>query len=310
MFIRRLRFYVGVARKVEMSQNNVSQSNRANESTAIPSLVITTYNKPELFKFVLETAVKQTVPPKEIIIADDGSEEANFEVTREMRAKTSIPIIHAWQEDRGFRLNRSRNNAIALSTGNYIVLLDGDCYVNEHFIEDHIKAAKRGRFVAGTRVHLNPNRRDRILKTRNPRVTCFTPGVSKIFYAIRSPLLSAVFSKTGEKYERTGNKIAGANLGFWLDDVKKVNGFNEVFEGYGGDDEEFTDRLSLAGILRYRLRHLGMAYHFKHKDRPCIDRGADFDKRVAAAIEENGYTMKEEYGLTRAYREGADRIER
>ena len=292
-----------------MTQNNVMPSNEAGDSKAIPSLVITTYNKPELFKFVLETAANQTVAPKEIIIADDGSQEANFEVTREMRTKTSIPIIHAWQEDRGFRLNRSRNNAIALSSGNYIVLLDGDCFVNEHFIEDHIKAARRGYFVAGTRVHLSPDRRDHILETRDAHVTCFTPGVSKIFYAIRSPLLSAIFSKAGKKYERNANKIAGANMGFWLDDVQRINGFNEVFEGYGGDDEEFADRMSASGIIRYRLRHLGMAYHFKHKDRPCIDRG-DFEARVAAAIEDNGYAMKEDYGLTRAYREGADRIER
>ena len=35
------------------------------------SLIITCYNKPEILKVSLQTAMKQTVPPLEIIVADD-----------------------------------------------------------------------------------------------------------------------------------------------------------------------------------------------------------------------------------------------
>ncbi|MBQ4204223.1 MAG: glycosyltransferase, partial [Thermoguttaceae bacterium] len=65
------------------------------------TLIVTCYNKPELLKIVLQTAILQTTPPKEIIVADDGSKEENFTATREIRAQTSIPIIHAWQPDEG-----------------------------------------------------------------------------------------------------------------------------------------------------------------------------------------------------------------
>ena len=109
------------------------------------SLIITTYNKPDCLRVAIVTAMNQTVPPHEIIVADDGSREETFEVTRELRKQTNIPIVHVWQEDKGFRLNRSRNNAIALASGEYIVLLDGDCFVGPRYIEDHARAARRGR---------------------------------------------------------------------------------------------------------------------------------------------------------------------
>ncbi|MBR5758032.1 MAG: glycosyltransferase, partial [Thermoguttaceae bacterium] len=79
------------------------------------ALIITTYNQPELLELSLETALRQKVAPYEIIVADDGSEEKTESVVREAAKKSTVTIKHVWQQDLGFRLNHSRNNAIAVA---------------------------------------------------------------------------------------------------------------------------------------------------------------------------------------------------
>ena len=93
--------------------------------------------------------------PGEIIVADDGSRSDTGEVVARLAALSPVPLIHSWQEDKGFRLARSRNRAIAKAKGEYIVLVDGDIVLERHFIEDHLGFARPGFFVQGTRVLLS-----------------------------------------------------------------------------------------------------------------------------------------------------------
>ena len=276
------------------------------------SLIITTYNKPDCLRVAIVTAMNQTVPPHEIIVADDGSREETFEVTRELRKQTNIPIVHVWQEDKGFRLNRSRNNGLAVATGDYVALLDGDCFLGPHYIEDHAQTAKPGRFVAATRVHLKAKRRDYVFRTGDMRISLLSSGTSKRFHSIRSRFLSRLTSETGRPGEeitlRNRHGVAGANMAFWRSDAVKINGFDERFEGYGGDDVEFANRLVRAGVIRYKLENLAVAYHFAHGERVLdIEEAYRKFERSAAA---NGCRIPDEYGLTRALQSGPDRIER
>ncbi|MBR0224692.1 MAG: glycosyltransferase [Thermoguttaceae bacterium] len=276
------------------------------------SLIITCYNKPEILKISLQTAMKQTVPPLEIIVADDGSREETFEVTRELRKQTNIPIVHVWQEDKGFRLNRSRNNGLAVATGDYVILADGDCFFGPRFVEDHLSVARPGRFVAGTRGHVQSKRRDYILRTGDARVTIFTPHTSKRLHSIRSRMISALVSKEGtpgeQLIEQNDPGVIGANLAFWREDACKINGFDERYEGYGGDDKEFVYRLSRLGVNWYKLKNLGVAFHFIHSKTKC-----DHElmlQRIKNSLAQEGYRLPDEFGLTRALREGPERIER
>ncbi len=273
------------------------------------SLIVTCYNKPEQLRVVLTSALDQTVLPREIVVADDGSKDDVRSLIRELRASSPIPIVHVWQPDEGFRLNRSRNNALALATGDYVVMLDGDCFVNRFFIEDHVGQARIDQYVGGRRVHIDPSRREYVLRTGDLRINFFSRGKSKSTYAIRSHWLSKLFSTRGSAYSEDFEKIAGANMAFWRADAERVNGFNEVFVGYGGDDRDFVQRLTRSGLESYRLRHLAIAYHFKHQDRQREVRD-DFEARLAASLEPNGYRVKDEFGLTRAYDDPTLRVER
>ena len=119
-------------------------------------LIICTYNWPEALRLVLASVVKQSVVPNEIIIADDGSTQLTCHLINEFSEQTSIPVIHSWQEDKGCRIPHSRNKAIAKSSSEYIIMVDGDTVLHKDFIKDHMKYAQKGIYIQGSRVLLQP----------------------------------------------------------------------------------------------------------------------------------------------------------
>ena len=118
------------------------------------SLIITTYNWPESLKLVLKSIESQKMAPDEVIVADDGSSVETKELVCEFQKDSNLNLVHSWQEDKGFRVAKSRNQAIAISKGDYIILVDGDMILHSNFVYDHIKNAQSNYFVQGTRVFL------------------------------------------------------------------------------------------------------------------------------------------------------------
>ena len=67
------------------------------------SLLISTYNWEDALRLCLLSASIQTVSPDEIVIADDGSREDTRKLIDDFRVVLKVPIVHIWQEDKGFR---------------------------------------------------------------------------------------------------------------------------------------------------------------------------------------------------------------
>jgi GT2 family glycosyltransferase len=238
------------------------------------SLIITTYNWKEALQLSLKTAFMQTRMPDEVVVADDGSREDTAEMVREMRQNSPVPVLHVWQPDEGFRAARSRNNAIVASSGDYLIFLDGDCFVNKYFVADHLSVVQKNQSIAGTRVNIVPRRQQYIFATGNTHISFFSWGTRKKFNAIRSPLLA--------RFYRSKGGMATANCSMWREDVYRINGFNELFVGYGLEDAEFAIRLNNAGVAKKRVGHIGMAYHMAHVVRQC-PHGEEIAKLLGAA---------------------------
>ena len=119
------------------------------------SVIITTYNRPDALLLVLQSIESQTKLPEEVIIADDGSDDNTEKLITNYQESSSLNIIHSWQEDKGFRVSKSRNKAIAKSSYDYIILIDGDMILHTEFIRDHINNAEPGFFIQGSRVLLS-----------------------------------------------------------------------------------------------------------------------------------------------------------
>ncbi len=244
-------------------QRSGSPQRRGRDQAFTVSLVITTYNWPAALELTLRSAARQSVMPDEIIVADDGSGPGTAQIVERYGASSRVPLLHVWQPDQGFRLARSRNRAIAAARSNYIVIVDGDMVLHEHFIADHRRAARRGSFIQGVRLLTEPDAAEWMLREGRLEVGFFAHGIRRRRHAVRNLLLSRLlFSQcTGQR------AIRGCNQAYWKSDLLKVNGFNEAFVGWGREDNEIAARLYNCGVLRRNLKFQALAIHLHHPSR-------------------------------------------
>ncbi|MBF8964796.1 glycosyltransferase [Pontibacter sp. FD36] len=226
------------------------------------SLVVTTYNWKEALGTVLRSAFQQSELPREIIVADDGSREDTRALVAELAKESPVPVLHSWQEDLGFRAAESRNRAIAMATGEYVVIIDGDMVLHPDFLKGHRRAARKGYFTQGKRVLLSPELSQKLISRGPSPISPLSSGIKNRFNATNSPFLSRLFSK-----DKAGiASIKSCNMGFWMEDIVRVNGFNEDFVGWGREDSEFAIRLLNSGTKRQNLAFGGVAYHLHHQE--------------------------------------------
>lgn len=224
------------------------------------TLIITTYNWPESLLLVIESIKRQSILPDEVIIADDGSTKETKNLIKNVKKDTNLKIVHSWQEDIGFRAARSRNNAILKSSGDYIILIDGDTILHKNFVQDHITNAEYGFFIQGSRVLLSEKKTIKALAKKTVNFTFFSLGFKNRKNFIRSKLLSLLFSNQKNHL----NGIKSCNMSFYRKDCLNINGFNNEFEGWGREDSEFVVRLINNGVKRKNVRFNAIQFHLWH----------------------------------------------
>ncbi|MBU0969888.1 MAG: glycosyltransferase family 2 protein [Proteobacteria bacterium] len=228
------------------------------------SVIVTTYNRPDALKKVLEGLVRQTLLPHEIIIADDGSAPETARMLVPYLTQSDMAVHHVWQADRGFRAARIRNRAILKSSGEYLLLLDGDCIPERHFVADHLSMAEEGCFFQGKRVLVNQKIADRfdhreMASFRKLMAHVMTAGISNSHHVLRIPFFPS--------YKvRKLSGVRSCNMGLFKKDVIAINGFNNEFDGWGREDTEFVVRLFRYGVKRKENSFRAICYHLWHRE--------------------------------------------
>ena len=243
------------------------------------TLIITTYNSPQLLSLVIKSIKNQSVFPDEIIIADDGSTQETKDLVGAFKKNSNFNIIHKWQEDIGFRAARSRNNAITESTGDYIVLIDGDVILHSSFLKDHLENAEPGFYVQGSRALLTKKLTKKSIDEKKINFSLFTSGVMNKKNTIHSKFLSLIFSNKSNKL----NGIKSCNMAFYRQDCININGFNNNFEGWGREDSEFVVRLMNSGLKRKNIRFNAIQFHLWHNENSRVSLKSN-DEMLADAI--------------------------
>ncbi len=228
------------------------------------SVIMTTYNRSDALEKVFAGLAQQTELPHEVIVADDGSGPETGALVKKFTGTAPFSVRHVWHADKGFRAAAIRNKAIRCSTGDYLVLLDGDCIPDKYFVADHQQQAQRGFFLQGKRVliekHRTPTFRfvDTATITRKIRLF-FSAGIGNRHHLLRLPFFPASSSQSL-------SGIRSCNMGLFRDDLVAVNGFNEAFIGWGREDSELVVRLYNYGLKRKNHSFMAVCYHLWHPE--------------------------------------------
>jgi glycosyltransferase involved in cell wall biosynthesis len=228
------------------------------------STIVTTYNWPEALSLVLAGLARQSVLPDEVIVADDGSGERTRRTLLDTARSFPTSLRHYWQDDTGFRAARARNGAIAAARGDYILFLDGDMVPHRHFVADHLRNARTGTFVQGSRALTSTVLAERMLQHKAIDLNPLSPQLMRRRNAVRSRFLSRLASTISTRLLRG---IKTCNQGWFRSDLIRLNGFDERMIGWGREDAELAWRAWHAGIVPRHVRFEALAWHLYHPER-------------------------------------------
>jgi len=115
------------------------------EKNALVSVIIPCYNHSHYLPVAIESVLKQTYSPLEIIVVDDGSTDSTKKV-----AQSYDKVIYVYQNNQG--LSASRNTGIRKSKGAYLLFLDADDWLYPDAIKinvGYLQQQKNAAYVSG-----------------------------------------------------------------------------------------------------------------------------------------------------------------
>ena len=157
------------------------------------ALLISTYNWPDALDLVFKSVLNQTKFPDEILIADDGSNDRTKELVDKFRKDIKVAVHHVWQEDIGFRKSKILNKAIAQTSVDYIIQIDGDCIIHKGFVFDHIEMAQKGSYLYGSRVNVLPQYVTEIFEKKLTIFHFFSKEIKNRTRSLSFPFLSKLY---------------------------------------------------------------------------------------------------------------------
>lgn len=236
------------------------------------SVIITTYNWEKALEAALKALLAQAPLPLEILVADDGSRPSTQATIKAIEQHSPCPIVHIWHPDEGFQAAKIRNRAIAQAKGDYLVFLDGDCVVLPGFLKRHLALAEKGWFVAGNRMLLTQSFTEQVLAQQLPIHQYTAMRWMQIRWSGGSNRWCPMLLFPGRRWRKCwAKRWKGAktcNLGAWREDMLRINGFDEAFEGWGYEDSDAIIRLQRVGIQRKEGRFGVSVAHLWHQEQP------------------------------------------
>jgi glycosyltransferase involved in cell wall biosynthesis len=241
-----------------------------NVMTARAAVIIPVYNAVRYLELVLTGYLRQNTRDFELIVADDGSGPEVRALVEKYSRETPFSVRYVHQPDEGFRRSSIFNCAVKAASAPHLIFADADCIPHRNFVAAHCDRSGARRVLCGRRVHL----RERMSHILTPQDVL----AGKLERLTPSRIFNALLCRDGHWDEglilknRTVHRwvnhkeptLLGSNFSMEKALLEEINGFNEDFVGYGGEDTELEFRLRLAGARFVWVRHLAVQYHLFH----------------------------------------------
>ena len=201
------------------------------------SVIVSSYNQADTIRKFLQALVKQTVMPLEVIVADDGSMDRTFDVIVEEASNCPFTVRYVSRDHNGYRLSSLWNMGARLSVGDRLLFTNADVLHEEGSTEAHSKCQAEigGGMIVGI--------------TKNGEIDNN--------------------ARNNRSYIDDNNLLGvwGGNFSITADKFRELGGFDEGFNGWGGEDADLAQRcLAKGGDIEWVRGSVGC-----HLDHPIKD---------------------------------------
>lgn len=243
-----------------------------------PSLIaiVSTHTPRHLYRTLLGVSVQSRPADRVVVSCDGDAEEIRQEAERAARelnlAVTLIQRTHAGVS----RSGQVRNNAVRALMGDgapneaLLIFLDGDICAAPGCFAAHERLSSNRQVVLGFRHDLTEQQTERFdeaaLRAGREPVTLSGEQIAAIrtrHSRYARQLVQRRFG-LGKKHKP---KLLSANFAVRLGAYARVNGFDELYEGYGQEDDDLGRRLYGAGFMPALGLLDATAFHLWHPTR-------------------------------------------
>lgn len=237
------------------------------------SIIIITNNRLELLKNTLYSIENQFFKDFETIIVDDGSD---YIVEDELRSLNfSFKIVHHRNPQKsGF--SKPRNKGLAKAQGEIVVFVDSDMVLTSDYLkryDEKYKEMGRNYAISGYSYYMQENS-----VPENYNIVEFLNDIQSGKHSYTECDVRKWYSIIGEKDR--WKCFIGNNSSCYLEDARKINGFNECFATWGPDDIEFAYRLQKLLGRKIIMDKNILSYHLWHPR-------ADEQKKMESFLDNN-----------------------
>lgn len=266
------------------------------------SLIITVFNRSNLIRKSLLSLLNQSGSVDELILSDDGSDEDIVSSISDITTKFPFPIKYVRQENKGFRLAKTRNNGVRNATGDLLIFLDQDLVHTSNLIKVFIENRKEKRFLTGMPIWLSKEKSSLITEDLIVKKT-----FSKLINNSEKEVVKKQFLKDRRYYylhmlKLTNQpRLRGGICAINKLDFEKINGYDEKFIGWGAEDDDLGKRLYKIGAEGFNPFSDEFAIHLFHERATIGNKGvkeqANFDYYQKKKREVKAGKFRAEFGL-------------
>lgn len=189
--------------------------------------------------------VLSSIQPDELIVA--VMQDSCYDLPT-----TDFPIRQVMLGSSGIPLAKARNQAASKASSDLLVFLDVDCIPNPQLIADYLAASAQESGIFMGEVAYLPSSAD----TGHLDFENFDRLGCKHSERAGPPL-----AQLGEC--RDYRQFWSLNFALQADEFRGTGGFDEQFDGYGGEDTDFARSVTAAGLPIWWVRN-AKAYHQYH----------------------------------------------
>ena len=246
--------------------------------SALVSIIVPVYNLEDYIENCINSLTNQTYRELEIICVDDGSKDNSAAVINRLAAQDGR-IKYYYQENAG--VSAARNKGLDVSTGDYIMFVDGDDYLHYQAVEIFVNS---------------------IVKLNCDMISAH----QKYTFKINDKMLNideyeCNYAKYEDLFRNVNGNVAGKSSCSKLFKSNVAKSIRFIKKYYGGEDVNYIIKILNKGI-RIGIVNETLYYYFQRMDSSSNSKFTEKDFSLTLSFDELcEYLKTSEYAFLKTY---------